>query len=150
MDIASTLPALPFTNPVLIFFIVLTIILFAPLLLNRLRIPHIIGLIIAGIIIGPYGFGLLERDSSFQLFGNVGLLYLMFLAGLEMDINDFKKNKTQGIVFGLYTFLVPMIIGTFISYYTLHFNWTTSILLASMYASHTLVAYPIVSRYGVA
>ena len=150
MDIASTLPALPFTNPVLIFFIVLTIILFAPLLLNRLRIPHIIGLIIAGIIIGPYGFGLLERDSSFQLFGNVGLLYLMFLAGLEMDINDFKKNKTQSIVFGLYTFLVPMIIGTFISYYTLHFNWTTSILLASMYASHTLVAYPIVSRYGVA
>ena len=90
MDIASTLPALPFTNPVLIFFIVLTIILFAPLLLNRLRIPHIIG-----IIIGPYGFGLLERDSSFQLFGNVGLLYLMFLAGLEMDINDFKKIKLK-------------------------------------------------------
>lgn len=108
------------------------------------------GLIIAGMVIGPHGFGLLERDSSFQIFGNVGLLYLMFLAGLEMDINDFKKNKTQGIVFGLYTFLIPMVLGTAISYYTLHFNLTTSILLASMYASHTLVAYPIVSRYGVA
>ena len=121
MDIASTLPALPFTNPVLIFFIVLTIILFAPLLLNRLRIPHIIGLIIAGIIIGPYGFGLLERDSSFQLFGNVGLLYLMFLAGLEMDINDFKKNKTQGIVFGLYELLLVTILCTLIG--QLQFYW---------------------------
>ena len=144
------LPKLPFSDPVLIFFIVLTIILFAPLLLNRLRIPHIIGLIIAGVIIGPHGLGWLERDSSFELFGNVGLLYLMFLAGLEMDINDFKKNKSQGIVFGLYTFLVPMILGTLISYYTLRFDWKTSVLLASMYASHTLVAYPIVSRYGIA
>lgn len=149
MNIENIIPTLPFTNPVLIFFIVLTIILFAPLLLNRFRIPHIIGLIIAGMIIGPHGFGLLERDSSFQIFGNVGLLYLMFLAGLEMDINDFKKNKTQGIVFGLYTFFIPMILGTTISYYTLHFNLETSILLASMYASHTLVAYPIVSRYGI-
>ncbi|WP_435522035.1 cation:proton antiporter domain-containing protein [Coprobacter tertius] len=149
MSIESILPTLPLTNPVLIFFIVLTIILFAPIILNRFRIPHIIGLIIAGIIVGPYGLGWLDRDSSFHIFGNVGLLYLMFLAGLEMDINDFKKNKTQGIVFGLYTFFVPMILGTVISYYTLHFDLRTSILLASMYASHTLVAYPIVSRYGV-
>ena len=145
----SLLPSLPFTNPVLIFFIVLAIILFAPIVLNRFHIPHIIGLIIAGMLIGPNGFGLILRDSSFELFGQVGLLYLMFLAGLEMDINDFKKNKTKGIVFGIYTFLIPMILGTLISYYTLRFSLTTSILLASMYASHTLVAYPIVSRYGV-
>lgn len=145
----SIMTALPITNPVLIFFIVLIIILFAPILLNRLRIPHIIGLIIAGIIVGPYGLNLLARDSSFEIFGNVGILYLMFLAGLEIDMYDFKKNKKQGLVFGFYTFMIPMLLGTIISYYTLNLNWTTSILLASMYASHTLIAYPIVSRYGV-
>ncbi len=143
-------PSLPFTNPVLIFFIVLTIILLAPLLLNRLGIPHIIGLIIAGMVVGPNGTGLLLRDSSFEIFGQVGLLYLMFLAGLEMDINDFKKNKSKGIGFGIYTFLVPMILGTVVTYYTLGYNLTNSLLLASMYASHTLVAYPLLSRYGVA
>lgn len=145
----SIIGTLPISNPVLIFFIVLAIILFAPLIFNRLRIPHIIGLIIAGIIIGPYGFNILARDSSFQIFGSVGVLYLMFLAGLEMDMYDFKKNKKEGLVFGLYTFLVPMVCGTLISYYTLHLNWITAILLASMYASHTLIAYPLVSRYGV-
>lgn len=149
MDLSALIPTLPVTNPVLIFFIVLTIILFAPLLLNRLRIPHIIGLIIAGMIVGPNGLGLLLRDSSFEIFGKVGLLYLMFLAGLEMDINDFKKNKIQGISFGLFTFMIPMVLGTLSGYYLLHFSWVTSILLASMYASHTLVAYPIVSRYGL-
>lgn len=150
MSFADFIPTIPFTNPVLIFFIVLIIILFAPLVLNRFRIPHIIGLIIAGMLVGPNGFGLLLRDSSFELFGKVGLLYLMFLAGLEMDINDFKKNKSKGIVFGIYTFIIPMVLGTVVSYYMLHFSLVTSVLLASMYASHTLVAYPIVSRLGVA
>lgn len=149
MNLLAILPSIPFTNPVLIFFIVLTIILLAPLLLNKLRIPHIIGLIIAGMLVGPNGLGLVLRDNSFEIFGKVGLLYLMFLAGLEMDINDFKKNKAKGITFGIYTFLVPMFLGTVISYYMLHFSLVTSVLLASMYASHTLVAYPIVSRYGI-
>ena len=119
------------------------------MLLNKIRVPHIIGMIIAGMIIGPNGTGILARDSSFEIFGKVGLLYLMFLAGLEMDMNDFRKNKFKGLVFGLYTFLVPMILGTLVSYYLMHFSILTSILLSSMYASHTLVAYPIVSRYGV-
>ncbi len=140
---------LPIQDPVLIFFIVLSIILFAPILLNRIHIPHIIGLIIAGVIIGPNGLNLLARDSSFDIFGNVGILYLMFLAGLEIDMNDFKKSKKNGIIFGLYTFLIPMILGSLVSHYTLHLDWMTSILLASMYASHTLIAYPIVSRYGI-
>ena len=100
-------------------------------------------------LVGPNGLGLVLRDNSFEIFGKVGLLYLMFLAGLEMDINDFKKNKAKGITFGIYTFLVPMFLGTVISYYMLHFSLVTSVLLASMYASHTLVAYPIVSRYGI-
>ena len=145
----SGIATLPIENPVLIFFIVLVIILFAPILLNRIRVPHIIGLIIAGVIIGPNGLNLLARDSSFEIFGNVGILYLMFLAGLEIDMYDFKKSKKDGIIFGLYTFLIPMILGTAISYYTLHLNLMTSILLASMYASHTLIAYPIISRYGI-
>ncbi len=141
--------ALPIQDPVLIFFIVLAIILLAPILLNRIRVPHIIGLIIAGVIIGPNGLNLLARDSSFDIFGSVGILYLMFLAGLEIDMNDFKKSKKDGIIFGLYTFLIPMILGSAVSHYTLHLDWMTSILLASMYASHTLIAYPIVSRYGI-
>ena len=145
----SGIATLPIENPVLIFFIVLVIILFAPILLNRIRVPHIIGLIIAGVIIGPNGLNLLARDSSFEIFGNVGILYLMFLAGLEIDMYDFEKSKKDGIIFGLYTFLIPMILGTAISYYTLHLNLMTSILLASMYASHTLIAYPIISRYGI-
>ena len=149
MDFSRFMPTLPFSDPVLIFFIVLTIILFAPLLLNRLRIPHIIGMILAGMIFGPHGLNFLAHDSSFTIFGNVGLLYLMFLVGLEMNIHDFRKIKSRGIAFGTYTFLLPMILGTLSSYYLLRLDLPTSILLASMYASHTLVAYPIVLRYGV-
>ena len=93
MDVNQFLPTLPFTDPVLIFFVVLTIILFAPLLLNKLRIPHIIGLILAGTLFGPHGLDVLAHDSSFKIFGNVGLLYLMFLVGLEMNLNDFRKIK---------------------------------------------------------
>lgn len=141
--------ALPFSNPVLIFFIVLVIILLAPLLLNRLKIPHIIGMIVAGVCIGPFGFNLLARDSSFEIFGQVGILYLMFLAGLEIDMYHLKKNLTKGLGFGLYTFIVPMVVGTVASVLLLGFDWLTSILLASMYASHTLIAYPIVSRLGL-
>ncbi|MDO5570127.1 MAG: cation:proton antiporter [Bacteroidales bacterium] len=149
MDYLRSIIQIPFTNPTLIFFIVLSIILLAPIALNKIRVPHIIGLLLAGVIIGPNGTGILLRDTSFELFGKVGLLYLMFLAGLEMDMNDFVKNRTKGIVFGLYTFIIPMVLGTLGGYYILHFSLITSILLASMYASHTLVAYPIVSRYGV-
>ena len=101
----------PVTDPTWIFFLVLIIILFAPMILGRLRIPHIIGMILAGVLVGKYGFNILERDSSFELFGKVGLYYIMFLAGLEMDMDDFKKNKTKGLVFGLFTFLIPMALG---------------------------------------
>ena len=97
---------LPITDPTWIFFLVMTIILFAPMILERLRIPHIIGMILAGVAIGEYGFNILERDSSFELFGEVGLYYIMFLAGLEMDMEDFKKNKTRGIIFGVLSFAI--------------------------------------------
>lgn len=139
----------PLENPVLIFSLVLFIILFGPLVLNRLRIPPIIGLIIAGAVIGPNGFNLMLRDASIVLFGTVGLLYIMFLAGLEIDMQEFKKNKYRSIVFGIYTFLIPMGIGWAVSYYFLGYAMNSSILLASMFASHTLIAYPIASRFGV-
>ncbi len=139
----------PLHNPVLIFSLVLFIILFAPIVLSRLRIPHIIGLILAGAVIGPHGVNLMLRDSSIQLFGTVGLLYIMFLAGLEIDMADFKKNKYKSILFGLFTFSIPMTMGTLVSYYLLEYSILSSVLLASMFASHTLIAYPIVSKFGV-
>lgn len=140
---------LPLSNPVLIFALILFIILFVPLLLNKLSIPHLIGLIIAGIIIGPFGFNFIARDSSIVLFGTVGLLYIMFLAGLEIDMADFKKNSSKSLVFGMYTFSIPMALGTLVSYYILKFPLNSSILLASMFASHTLITYPIVSKMGI-
>ena len=137
------------TNPVTIFFIVLVIILLAPVLLNRLKIPHIIGMIVAGIIVGPFGLNVLDRDSSFNIFGQVGLLYLMFLAGLEIDMYHLKLNLKRGLLFGLLTFTIPMVIGVLASVYLLHIDWLTSSLLASMYASHTRIGYPVAARYGV-
>lgn len=142
--------SLPLTNPVLKFLLILVIILFAPILLNKIKIPHLLGLIIAGAVIGPNGFNLMERDSSIILSGTAGLLYIMFLAGLEIDLGDFKKNSRKSIVFGLYTFVIPMIMGILAGYYVLQFSMLTSVLLASMFASHTLIAYPLVSKLGVA
>lgn len=141
---------LPLDNPVLIFSLILFIILFAPIILNRFKIPHLIGLIIAGALIGPHGLNLMLRDSSIILFGTVGLLYIMFLAGLEIDLAEFKKNSLKSLTFGMYTFIIPMVMGTLAGLFLLDFTLMTSILLASMFASHTLIAYPIISKLGVA
>lgn len=140
---------LPLANPVLKFLVILVIILFAPILLNKLKIPHILGLIIAGAVIGPHGFNLLLRDSGIILSGTAGLLYIMFLAGLEIDLTEFRKNSRKSLVFGLYTFFIPMILGMITGLYVLNFSMLTSVLLASMFASHTLIAYPILSKLGV-
>lgn len=140
---------LPIENPVIKFLIILSIILFAPILLNKLRIPQILGLIVAGAIVGPNGFNLILRDSSIILSGTAGLLYIMFLAGLEIDLNDFKKNSQKSILFGLFTFAIPMILGIFAGLYVLKFSWITSVLLASMFASHTLISYPIITKLGI-
>ncbi len=140
----------PLKNPVLLFALILFIILFAPILLNKFKIPPLIGLIIAGAIIGPNGLNLMQRDSAIVLFGTVGLLYIMFLAGIEMDIGNFKKNSGKSLVFGIYTFAIPMMLGYLASRYLLNFSVLASVLMASMFASHTLIAYPIVSQLGVA
>ena len=138
---------LPVTDPTWIFLLVLLIILFAPILLTKLRIPHIIGMILAGLAIGEHGFNILVRDSSFELFGKVGVYYIMFLAGLEMNMADFKKNRGKAVALGLLAFIIPISIGMVTNVLLLKYSLITSILLASMYASHTLVAYPIVSSY---
>ena len=140
---------LPLTDPVLKFLVILIIILFAPIILNKFKIPSILGLIIAGAIIGPNGINLMERDSSIILSGTAGLLYIMFLAGLEIDLVDFKKNSSKSFLFGMYTFLVPMSLGLIVGIYVLKFSVSSSVLLASMLASHTLIAYPIISKYGI-
>ena len=140
---------LPLTDPVLKFLLILVIILSAPLLLNKLKIPHLLGLIIAGAIIGPNGLNLVLRDSSIILSGTAGLLYIMFFFFLLIDMGDFKKNSGRSFVFGMYTFLIPMALGIVAGLYVLHFSMETSILLASMFASHTLIAYPIISKLGI-
>ena len=140
---------LPITDPTWIFFLVLAIILLAPVVFERLHIPHIIGMILAGVVIGEHGLNILARDSSFELFGNVGLYYIMFLAGLEMNMDDFKSIRVKATVLGLLAFIFPLGIGIWVNQQVLGYTLTTSVLLASMYASHTLIAYPIVTRYGI-
>ncbi len=139
----------PLTNPVLKFLLILLIILFSPILSGKLKIPHILGLIVAGAVVGPYGFNLITRDSSIILSGTAGLLYIMFLAGLEINLSDFKKNSGKSTVLGIYGFVIPMILGTIVGKYFLEFSLQTSILLASMFSSHTLITYPIVSKLGI-
>ena len=132
-----------------IFTLVLLLILAAPIVFRRLRIPDVVGLILAGVAVGPYGFNLLERDASFQIFGQVGILYLMFLAAVEIDMYHFKKNLKQGLAFGLITFIVPAAFGMLAARYAFGAGLTTCLLLASMYSSHTLISYPVVSRFGL-
>ncbi|MBN1339496.1 MAG: cation:proton antiporter [Bacteroidales bacterium] len=140
---------LPIADPVLKFLIILLIILFIPILSGKIKIPHLLGMIIAGVIIGPNGLNLLARDSSIIVSGTAGLLYIMFLAGLEIGMNDFRKNAGKSTILGLYGFVISMAAGTFTGIYILNFSVLTSVLMASMFASHTLITYPIVSRLGI-
>lgn len=139
----------PITDPTLIFFVVLLMILLSPIIMGRLRIPHIIGMVLAGVVVGQYGLDILERDASFELFGRVGLYYIMFLAGLEMDMEGLKKNRNRMAVFGLLTFLIPFAMTYAMASGLLHYTPLGSLLLAAIMASNTLIAYPIVGRYGL-
>ena len=139
----------PITDPTLIFFVVLLMILLSPIIMGRLRIPHIIGMVLAGVVVGQYGLDILERDASFELFGRVGLYYIMFLAGLEMDMEGLKKNRNRVAVFGLLTFLIPFVMTYAMASWLLHYTPLGSLLLAAIMASNTLIAYPIVGRYGL-
>lgn len=140
---------LPVKNPVLILALTLLIILFAPLILKRFRIPGIIGLIIAGVIIGPNTLHIIEKSTSFELFSKTGLLYIMFLAGLEIDMQEYKQNRSKSLVFGAFTFFIPITIGYLVCTYIFHYSLWPSLLLASMFSTHTLLSYPIVSNMGI-
>lgn len=139
----------PITDPTLIFFVVLLIILSAPIIMGKLRIPHIIGMVLAGVLAGRYGLNILARDESFELFGKVGLYYIMFLASLEMNIEGIKKNGRQYLTFGLMTFAAPLAITYMTSVHILGYSRQASLLLGTIMASNTLIAYPIASRYGL-
>jgi len=141
---------LPLKNPVLVFSLVLLIILLSPILLKKLNIPGIIGLILSGVLVGPHGLNLLAKNSAVDLFSTIGLLYIMFIAGLELDLNEFKANRNKSIAFGFFTFSIPLMLGYPVVYYLLGYDFNASFLTASMFATHTLVAYPIVSKLGVA
>jgi len=139
----------PLEEPVIIFALVLVIILLAPTLIRKLKIPEIIGLILAGVLVGPHGLNLLSEDLEFSIFGTTGLLYLMFLAGLEIDARDFKQNKEKSISFGLLSFILPFGSSFVVSFYLLDFSIMASLLISSMMATHTLVSYPIVSNLNI-
>ena len=140
---------LPLKNSVLILALILLIILFSPLLFKRFRVPGIIGLILSGVIIGPNFLHLIESTNSFELLSKTGLLYIMFLAGLEIDMQEFQHNRNKSIVFGALTFLIPIIIGYFVCIYVFQFSVWPALLLASMFSTHTLLSYPIVSNMGI-
>jgi Kef-type K+ transport system membrane component KefB len=140
---------LPLSSPVLIFSLILFIILFAPIVLKRFNLPGLIGLIISGIIIGPKGLDIIANDSAIHLFSTIGILYIMFIAGLELDLQQFKKHRNKSLVFGFFTFFLPLIIGYPVCRYILGYDFDASFLTASMFATHTLVSYPIVSKLGV-
>lgn len=150
MQDIDSLASLPLSQPVAIFLLVLAIILFSPILFDRLRIPRVVGLIVAGVVVGPYCLNLLAYDASFVIFGEVGILYLMFLAAIEINMYHLKRNIRSGLIYGLLTFLIPMAVGMVVSRYVFDVGWRTAALLAVMYAAHTLVSYPTVSRFGLA
>lgn len=140
---------MPVTDPTWIFFLVMLIILFAPIVMSKLRIPHIIGMVLAGVIIGQYGLNILVRDNSFELFGRVGLYYIMFLAGLEMDMEGLKKNRLSCAIFGFTTFIIPFVLAILLGKMVLGYSTLAALLLGCILSSNTLVTYPIVSRYGL-
>ncbi|MBQ6965228.1 MAG: cation:proton antiporter [Bacteroidaceae bacterium] len=149
MDVITTYLHLPITDPTWIFFLVLCVILFAPMIFSKLHIPHLIGMILAGVLIGEHGLNILARDASFELFGKVGIYFIMFLAGLEMDLQNLKQNRVKGFIFGAITSIIPFVFGFVAGYNFLDYSLPASLLLACIFASHTLVAYPIVGRYGL-
>lgn len=140
----------PIEDPILIFTVLALGILAAPLLSGRLRVPDLVLLLAFGALLGPNGLHLLERSEAVTLLGAVGLLYIMFLAGLEIDLYRFSRIYKRGLGFGLLTFIIPQGLGTLAGRYILGMTWPASLLLASMFASHTLLAYPLVSRLGIA
>ncbi|WP_243641377.1 cation:proton antiporter [Natrarchaeobius halalkaliphilus] len=140
----------PFDDPILVFGLAVVIFLVAPLVLKRYRLPGIVGIILAGAAIGPNGLALLERDETIQLLGEVGLIYLLFVAALEIDLNRFVEYSERSVVFGVLSFVIPQIVGTVVGVIVLEFTLPAASLFAAIFASHTLLAYPVVTQFGLA
>ncbi len=145
----NNLPELPLNEPVIVFTILITIILVAPIVFKKFRIPGIVGLIVSGMLIGPHGINLVESGESVKLLSTAGLLYLMFLAGLELNSRDLLRNRNKSLVFGALTFFIPLVFGFFVAHFLLSYNLLASLLIASMFSTHTLISYPIASRLGI-
>ncbi len=128
--------------------LVMGVIFITPLVCRRLHVPSIVGFILMGIVLGPHGLGWIAENATIKVLGNMGMLYIMFQAGVEIDMNDFRQYRNSALVFGLYSFIIPFALG-FLSSWLLGFGWSTCALLGAMYGSHTLMTYPIVSRYGI-
>lgn len=140
---------LPFSNPVMIFALVMLIILLAPILFRKIKVPGIVGIILSGTLVGPSILGLLERDSTIELLGTVGLLYLMFMAGLSIDLNRFEKLRNQSIGFGSLSYIFPAVGAYYAGIHLVGYSIESSLLLGAIVGSHTLLAYPIVERLGI-
>lgn len=144
---------LPLQNQILTFSLLLFIILLSPIILRRVKIPALIGLIIAGVIIGPHGFNMISetnmKEGFMAMFSKIGLLYIMFMAGLELDMHEFRRHRNRSIAFGIFTFIIPLSLGYPLCKHVLGLNDMASLLTASMFSTHTLVAYPIVTKYGI-
>lgn len=139
----------PLNEPVLIFGLAVFIFLLFPILMGKLKVPAIIGPIIAGIIIGPNGLEILARDSTIELLGTVGLLFIMFIAGLELDLDGFKQYRYRSILFGFLSFSIPFILGIIVGLW-LDLSLISAILFGTIFSTHTLLGYPVISRLGVA
>jgi len=136
-------------SPLIEFTILLLVSLIIPPIFERLRLPGLVGLLVAGIILGNDGLQLLDKDSeTMKLLSDIGKIYLMFVAGLEIDLEEFRKKKNRALSFGLATFVFPLLIGLGIAQ-GFDFGWNASILIGSLIASHTLLGFPIVNRLGV-
>jgi Kef-type K+ transport system membrane component KefB/nucleotide-binding universal stress UspA family protein len=148
-EYSHILAGLPVTDPVLVFAIILLIILVSPVILRKIRVPGIIGLIVSGIIIGPSGFNIIEKNQAIDLFSTIGLLFLMFIAGLDLDQLQFRRTRHKSLLFGFLTYTIPFSAGLPVCYYLLGYNLITSLMISNMFATHTMVSYPIVSKLGL-
>ena len=146
---SGALAGLPVTDPVLVFAVILLIILLSPVILRKIRVPGIIGLIVSGIIIGPSGFNIIEKNQAIDLFATIGMLFLMFIAGLDLDQQQFRRTKYKSLLFGFLTYTIPFATGLPVCYYILDYNLITSLMISNMFATHTMVSYPVVSRLGL-
>ena len=136
-------------NPLVDFTILLLVILTIPPLFERLKLPGLVGLLFAGVVLGSNGLDILDAKSeTMKLFSDIGKIYLMFVAGLEIDLLEFRKTKNRSLGFGFATFLLPLLTGSLVGH-MFGFNWNSAFLIGSLLASHTLLGYPIVNRLGV-